>query len=68
MSQNQSLEKKVNQTAKDIARGNHFQKQLIQTNPFMLTTFQKFSNQTKNHFQKTLCRKDQKRSPAVFFS
>ncbi|HQW57939.1 MAG TPA: alpha/beta hydrolase [Gammaproteobacteria bacterium] len=42
-SQNQLSSNKVNQTAYDIAQLNHFQKQLIKTNPFMLTTFQKFS-------------------------
>ncbi|HEV2524114.1 MAG TPA: alpha/beta hydrolase, partial [Gammaproteobacteria bacterium] len=47
-SQNQLSSNKVNQTAENIARLNHFQKQLIKTNPFTLTTFQKFQaiNQT----------------------
>jgi hypothetical protein len=42
-SQNQLSSNKVNQTADNIAQLHHFQKQLIKTNPFMLTTFQKFS-------------------------
>src|SRR5471030_2351771 len=41
-SQNQLPSNKVNQTAENIAQRNHFQKQLIKTNPFTLTTFQKF--------------------------
>jgi dienelactone hydrolase/outer membrane murein-binding lipoprotein Lpp len=47
-SQNQLPSKKVNQTANNIAQLNHFQKHLVKTTPFMLTTFQKFQavNQT----------------------
>lgn len=48
MSPNQSLENTVNQTAENIAQSNHFKKVLVKTNPFMLTTFQKFSNQAIN--------------------
>lgn len=42
-SQNQLAQKKVKHTAENIAQLNHFKKQLIKTNPFTLTSFQKFS-------------------------
>jgi len=42
-SQNQLSSNKVNQTAENIAQCNHFEKQLIKTNLFTLTSFQKFS-------------------------
>src|SRR5690349_24833459 len=42
--------KKVNQTAENIAQLNNFEKQLIKTNHFTLTSFQKFSDaNTKGH-------------------
>ncbi len=41
---------KVNQTAENIAQLNNFEKQLIKTNHFTLTSFQKFSDaNTKGH-------------------
>jgi predicted esterase len=48
MPPNQWPSNKVNHTAENIAQSNNFKKQLIQTYPFTLTSFQKFSNQTIN--------------------
>ncbi len=48
MPQNQSLENKVNQIADNIAQAHHFKKVLVKTDPFLLTTFQKFLNQSPN--------------------
>ncbi|HXH54280.1 MAG TPA: alpha/beta hydrolase, partial [Gammaproteobacteria bacterium] len=47
-SQNQLPSGKVNHTADNIARLNHFKKQLIKTDPFTVTAFQKFQATNRN--------------------
>lgn len=49
MSQNQFAKNKVNQTAENIALSHDFKKQLIKTNTFTLTSFQKFSTENSTH-------------------